>query len=131
MLPSGRRVWGRGLRTGPPEVEPDFGLYLLPSRPTFAWPSTWIRWRDFWVPSDFVAAREALVETYGRLEVGTVEVACGGGKGRTGTALACLAVLEGLPAPEAVAFVRAHYEPRAIETPWQRRWVERFAGSLS
>jgi protein-tyrosine phosphatase len=55
-----------------------------------------------------------------------VEVACGGGLGRTGTALACLAVLDGVPAGEAVAYVREHYHPRAVETPWQRRFVRRF-----
>jgi protein-tyrosine phosphatase len=58
-----------------------------------------------------------------------VEVACGGGRGRTGTALACLAVLDGVPAHEAVGYVRAHYDARAVETPWQRRYVRRFAGS--
>ncbi len=31
--------------------------------------------------------------------------------GRTGTALACLAVLDGVPADEAVAFVRAKLPP--------------------
>jgi protein-tyrosine phosphatase len=49
-----------------------------------------------------------------------VEVACSGGLGRTGTALACLAVLDGVPAGDAVAFVRGQYHPRAVETPWQR-----------
>jgi hypothetical protein len=33
-----------------------------------------------------------------------VEIACGGGRGRTGTALACLAVLDGVPAEQAVAY---------------------------
>lgn len=47
--------------------------------------------------------------------------------GRTGTALACLAVLDGVPADEAVAFVRDGYHPRAVETPWQRRYVRNFA----
>jgi protein-tyrosine phosphatase len=55
-----------------------------------------------------------------------VEIACGGGRGRTGTALACLAVLDGLPASDAVAYVREHYDRRAIETPWERRYVNRF-----
>ena len=55
-----------------------------------------------------------------------VEIACPGGRGRTGTALACLAVLEGLPGREAIAYVRRHYEPRAVETPWQRRFVTNF-----
>ena len=56
-----------------------------------------------------------------------VEVACHGGRGRTGTALACIAVLDGVPPAQAVAFVRTHYDRRAIETPWQRRYVSRFA----
>ncbi|MGY0232850.1 protein phosphatase [Longispora urticae] len=55
-----------------------------------------------------------------------VEVACGGGRGRTGTALACLAILDGVPPGEAVAFVREHYHRHAVETPWQRRHVRDF-----
>jgi len=53
-------------------------------------------------------------------------VACGGGRGRTGTALACLAILDGVLAADAVEYVRQHYHPRAVETPWQRRFVARF-----
>jgi protein-tyrosine phosphatase len=49
-----------------------------------------------------------------------------GGLGRTGTALACIAVLDGVPAGEAVGYVRRHYSPRAVETPQQRRFVARF-----
>ena len=41
-------------------------------------------------------------------------------------ALACLAVIDGVPADRAVEFVRRHYDARAVETPWQRRYVERF-----
>ncbi len=55
--------------------------------------------------------------------------ACGGGRGRTGTALACLAVLDGVPPAEAVAYARELYDPRAVETPWQRRYVARFKAS--
>jgi len=57
------------------------------------------------------------------------EIACGGGRGRTGTALACLAVLDGVPPRAAVAYVRKHYDPRSVETPSQRRYVTRFATS--
>jgi hypothetical protein len=35
-------------------------------------------------------------------------------------------VIDGVAADEAVAFVRGHYDPRAVETPWQRRFVRRF-----
>ena len=55
-----------------------------------------------------------------------MEIACGGGRGRTGTALACIAVLDGVPGREAAAFVRERYGARAVETPWQRRYVTRF-----
>jgi protein-tyrosine phosphatase len=55
-----------------------------------------------------------------------VEFACEGGKGRTGTALACLAILDGTPPNEAVAFVRANYDSHAVETPWQKRFVRKF-----
>jgi len=128
-LPSGRLVRGRGLRRPPPTgPEPTFGLYLTGGAPPEVdWASRWLRWPDFWLPTDRVAARSALAEAWRRAAAGRVEVACGGGVGRTGTALACLAVLDGLPAAEAVAFVRRGYHPRAVETPWQRRYVTRFA----
>jgi hypothetical protein len=58
-----------------------------------------------------------------------VWIACAGGRGRTGTALACLAILDGVPSTEAVAFVREHYDPRAVETPAQRRYVARWPGN--
>lgn len=63
-----------------------------------------------------------------RLEEATelVEVTCGGGVGRTGTVMACLAVLSGVPADRAVGWTRENYHRKAVETPWQRRWVLRF-----
>ena len=33
---------------------------------------------------------------------------------------------EGISEAEAVAFVREHYHRRAVETPWQRRYVARW-----
>ncbi|UYM06824.1 protein-tyrosine phosphatase family protein [Solicola gregarius] len=128
-LPSGRLVRGRGLRRPlPPGQRPTYGLYLLGRpHPPVDWDSEWIRWPDFRLPSDREAARAAMHAAWRRADTERVEVACGGGVGRTGTALACLAVLDGVPAPEAVAYVRKHYAPRAVETPWQRRFVARFA----
>lgn len=127
-LPSGRLVRGRGLRSTLPEgAAPELGVYLLGSPPpAVPWDSRWIRWPDFRLPVDRDAAREALWEAWERAADERVEVACAGGRGRTGTALACLAVLDGVPADEAVAWVREHYDPRAVETPWQRRFVTRF-----
>jgi hypothetical protein len=128
VLPSGRRVRGRGLRRGlPPGPAPTFGVYLLGTPPpAVAWESRWLRWRDFGLPSDRDEARRVLRELWERALTERVEVACGGGHGRTGTALACLALLDGVPADDAVAFVRRFYDPGAVETPWQKRYVARF-----
>jgi protein-tyrosine phosphatase len=127
-LPSGRLVRGRGLRRPAPEgPPPDFGLYLLGREPEpVPWTSTWVRWPDFRLPADPAAARTAVADAWERAVSQRVEVACGGGRGRTGTALACLAVLDGVPAGDAVAWVREHYDARAVETPWQARFVRRF-----
>ncbi|MGW0579266.1 protein-tyrosine phosphatase family protein [Streptomyces sp. NPDC002920] len=133
-LPSGRLVRGRGLRhpldaTAP---TPSYGVYLLGRQPPpVPWESRWIRWPDFRLPTDRADAREALGEAWRRAAPERVEVACGGGRGRTGTALACIAVLDGVPAAEAVEFVRRHYDRRAVETPWQRGYVRRFTGSAT
>ncbi|HEY3687874.1 MAG TPA: protein phosphatase [Streptosporangiaceae bacterium] len=127
-LPSGRLVRGRGLRDPLPDgPEPAFGLYLLGRRPpAMPWESRWLRWPDFRLPADRAAAAEAFRDAWRRAEGERVELACGGGRGRTGTALACLAVLDGVPRAEAVAYVRANYSRHAVETPWQRRYVARF-----
>lgn len=127
-LPSGRTVRGRGLRSPVPDgAVPGLGVYLLGSPPDpVPWESRWIRWPDFRLPADRERAREVLREAWERAARERVEVACGGGRGRTGTALACLAVLDGVPATGAVAWVRERYHPRAVETPWQRRYVSRF-----
>ncbi|BAH54942.1 protein-tyrosine phosphatase family protein [Rhodococcus opacus] len=130
-LPSGRLVRGRGLRRPLPDGPlPDFGVYLLGrTPPAVQWDSRWVRWPDFALPRDRRDARDALGEVWRRAASERVEVACGGGRGRTGTALACIAVFDGVPARDAVAFVRQHYHPRAVETPWQRRYVGRFTAA--
>lgn len=127
-LPSGRRVRGRGLRSADPGgPSPDLGIYLLGSPPApVPWESRWVRWPDFRLPADREEAYAVLREAWERSVDERVELACRGGTGRTGTAIACLAVLDGVPADDAVAWGRAHYRPRAVETPGQRRWVRRF-----
>lgn len=129
QLPSGRTVRGRALRRPlPAGPRPDFAVYLLGTQPPpVEWESRWLRWPDFRLPADRDEARRVFREAWERAEHERVEVACGGGRGRTGTALACLAVIDGVPAAEAVAFVRAHHDRRAVETPWQKRYVARYA----
>lgn len=129
-LPSGRLIRGRGLRNVlPAGPEPDFALYLQGRPPPpVAWESRWLRWPDWWLPADPGEVRPALADLWQRAASERVEVACSGGRGRTGTALACLAILDGVAAEDAVRYVREHYDPRAVETPWQRRFVARFPG---
>ena len=120
-LPGGARV--RGRRLGDPASPADFAL-VLADGPQPAWPHRRIRWPDFWVPSDPDDALDALHEAHRRAKAGErVEVACRGGVGRTGTALAALAVLDGLSPAQAVTWARGSYHRRAVETPWQRRWL--------
>ncbi|GAB3252599.1 protein-tyrosine phosphatase family protein [Kineosporia babensis] len=127
-LPSGRRIRGRGLRAGPPPgPDPEFGLYLLAKQPPpTPWAGRWIRWPDFRLPTDREDAQKALQAAWDRAAEQRVEIACNGGRGRTGTALACLAVLDGVPPGSAVAYVRQRYSRHAVETLWQRCYVERF-----
>jgi hypothetical protein len=120
-LPGGPRV--RGRRLAGPASPADFAL-LLADGPPPGWQHRRVRWPDFWIPLDRADALDALHEAHRRAHAGErVEVGCRGGVGRTGTALAALAVLDGLTPDQAVTWVRDHYHRRAIETPWQRRWL--------
>ncbi len=124
-FPGGRRIRGRALRHPLPDgLEPEFGVYLLTREPgPFNWDHRWVRWPDFGTPTCTDDAIAALGEAYRRSASERVELACGGGVGRTGTALAAIAVLAGVPRSEAVAWVRHRYNHRAVEMPSQRRWV--------
>lgn len=126
-LPSGLLVRGRGRRRRPPAAEPQWGLVLAAREPRAdgPWPVRWVRWPDFRLPHDSADALEALREAQARCVTQRVEVSCGGGVGRTGTALAALVLLDapGLEPDAAVEWVRRGYHPRAVETRGQRRWL--------
>jgi protein-tyrosine phosphatase len=128
----GRKIRGRGLRRTPSDGQrPEFAVYLLARDPgPFDWPHRWVRWPDFRTPASTEDAVSVLAEAYERSAGERVEIACGGGVGRTGTALAAIAVMAGVPSAEAVDWVRARYDDRAAETPGQRRWVLRFERGL-
>ncbi|SDL02954.1 Protein-tyrosine phosphatase [Arthrobacter sp. ov407] len=128
VLPSGRSVRGRGLHYALPEGPlPDFGLYLLGKQPPrVEWESRWLLWPDLRLPANHQDAVDAFREAWRRAESERVEVACWRGIGRTGTALACIAVLDGVPPAQAVSYVRRKYRRRTVETPGQRRYVARF-----
>ena len=129
-LPSGLRVRGRGLRAGLPDGDaPTLAVHLSRRRPAAVpWEALWVRWPDFWVPTDPVDALSVLRAAHARAGTERLELACGGGVGRTGTALAVLAVFDGLSPDEAVRWVRWRYHRRAVEVPWQRLLPARAAG---
>lgn len=107
---------------------PTYGLYL-DERWAPPWPHAHVPWPDFGLPPDAEALRASLRDVLDRARRGErVEVACVGGHGRTGTALACLATLTGVPASDAVAWVRGQYCDGAVETEDQRAFVESFGG---
>ena len=109
------------------KLEAIVGLYLDPLWEP-GWPSTLLDWPDFGVPKETGAADAEIRAAFERARTGEqVEVACVGGHGRTGTVLACMAVLAGVPGDRAVEWVRARYCVRAVQEPSQQYWVERFA----
>lgn len=127
QLPDSAWIRGRGLRRlTPAGSDPDYGLYLgVGYHP--AWEHQHLSWPDFWLPRDPTLAVHLLREAHAHARSGQrVEIACAGGRGRTGTALAAVAILAGIDPAHAVTWVREHYDRGAVETPWQRRWVRRF-----
>ena len=110
------------------DVPPDFGLYL-DERWRPPWPHEYLDWPNFGVPDDPVLVVVALESLLDRARAGQrVEIGCYGGHGRTGTALACLAILCGQAPGESVSWVRAGYCERAVETDEQEAFARDFAG---
>jgi len=127
VFPDGTAVTACGLRERRVDDEGrDFGLYMDPRwAPT--WPAELIDWEDFGLPADPERAAAQIRAAFDRARAGErVEVGCAGGLGRTGTVLACMAVLSAVPPSDAVAWVRANYDPRAVETPEQETLVLAF-----
>jgi rhodanese/phosphatase family protein len=128
-FPDGSRVRASSLaerRSEDPERA--YGLYL-DERWAPTWPAELVAWPDFGVPGEPEVAARQIDAAFRRAQAGElVEVGCLGGSGRTGTVLACMAVLAGVPPEEAVSWVRAAYRPEAVETAEQEAWVRWFAG---
>lgn len=127
-LPGGAAVTAASFHSPDPyarDHDPDYGLYFDPAwQPP--WPHDHVEWPDFGVPDRraLVVALDALLA---RAIAGEhVEIGCLGAHGRTGTAVACLAVAAGHPAGEAVAWAREHYCAGAVETPEQEQFVGLF-----
>jgi hypothetical protein len=97
QFPDGTTVEAVGIQERRPDKPSrDYGFYLDARwRPT--WTADVIEWEDFGLPADAEATAEAICNTFRRAKHGArVEVGCIGGLGRTGTVLACMAILAGI-----------------------------------
>ncbi len=109
-------------RTGDDYV-PDFGLYLDDVWTPY-WRNEFILWTDHGVPVHLVIAFEQILSAVEMAIDGVeVEVGCIGGHGRTGTALACAAVILGMEPEEAIKHIREAYCKEAIESASQEWYI--------
>jgi hypothetical protein len=126
VFPDGTGVTGVSFDANDPygrRVPPDFGLYLDPVWSP-SWPHLLVPWPDGGLPTDPEGIVATLRSLHGRAAAGQrLEVGCLGGHGRTGVALACMAVVAGVPAGDAVAYVRQRYCAGAVETEEQAAFV--------
>jgi hypothetical protein len=136
-LPDGATVHAQGrlgLVPSSPSPQPDYALYLderWADDPNVTWPFRLISWPDFGLPENERELFDAVLDIHARAKAGeTVQIACYGGLGRTGTVLSCLAVCAGVPVGDAVEWVRTNYDRRAVETDEQVQLDETFASSL-
>ena len=128
LLPDGTRIRASSIgERREQDPQRTYGLYLdaawAPS-----WPAEIIEWQDLGAPADPERAAGQITDAYARAKAGeVVEIGCLGGLGRTGTVLACMAVLAGAEPEGAVPWVRRSYDARAVETAEQAEWVVWFA----
>ena len=127
-FPDGSRVRASALADRQADdPERAYGLYL-DARWAPTWPADVIAWPDFGLPVEPDVAAGQITDAFLRARRGElVEVGCLGGSGRTGTVLACMAVLAGVPPKDAVPWVRSAYRQQAVETVEQEAWVRWFA----
>jgi hypothetical protein len=136
-LPDATVVYAQGrLGLVPPSrsPQPDYAVYLDQrwlADPEVTWPYRMITWPDFGLPENEGELFDAILDIHARAKAGEiVQIACYGGLGRTGTILSCLAVCAGVQFSDAVEWVRANYDRRAVETDEQVQLVEAFASSF-
>ncbi|MDD7465644.1 MAG: protein-tyrosine phosphatase family protein [Actinomycetaceae bacterium] len=130
-FPSGRRIRGRSWNQ-PISKYADVSAILTTASPeTFAARHAvgigrevvYISWPDNRLPRRPQQAIEQLSQLLERAHSQRVEITCGGGVGRTGTALAMLAIIDGMDAADAIAFVQRNYNPESVSSHAQRGFL--------
>jgi hypothetical protein len=126
-------VYASKVRKHTTDTTPDLGCYAYggwnPSSPAL-----FIPWQDYGLPTcSYVSAAKSIKAAFTAAKDGeVVEVGCMGGHGRTGTILACMAVLADpeLTGPEAVKYIQRVHCNKAVETSsqeWFVRWFRAWA----
>jgi len=84
---------------------------------------------DYGVPDEagLRAILAQMLEAMRAAPDGAYHIGCKAGIGRTGTVMACLAIMAGAVEGDPVAWLRAAYFQGAIETPGQEAFVRGFA----
>ncbi|MDR6939935.1 protein-tyrosine phosphatase family protein [Arcanobacterium hippocoleae] len=135
QFPSGRRIRGRSWKVKAAE-EADLSLVLttvtgqeFASYAVFpgSTESMMIDWPDERIPRRGAHAVAQLNEIWERAKDERVEITCRTGIGRTGTALAIIAVFEGMDPDAAIEFVQKNYHPDSVKSPAQRGFLREYA----
>ena len=130
-FPSGKRIRGRSWHQ-PISEYADVSAVLTTATPeefaqrgavSMARELIYISWPDNRVPRRPRQAMTQLHELLNRAEKERIEITCGGGVGRTGTALAILAIFDGMAPDEAIAFVRSSYNEESVTEHAQRGFL--------
>lgn len=128
ILLNGVEVYASKVRNHTSDTTPDLGIYAY-SGWNPASPAMFIPWQDYGLPTcSYTSAAKSIKLAFESAKAGeVVEVGCMGGHGRTGTILACMAILADpeLTGPEAVKLVQTAHCAKAVETSsqeWFVRW---------
>lgn len=122
-------VYASKVRSHTEGTTPDLGCYAYGGWNP-ASPALFIPWQDYGLPTcSYETAARSIKMAFDAAKSGdTVEVGCMGGHGRTGTILACMAVMadEELTGQAAVKYIQATHCTKAVETSTQEWFVRWF-----
>ncbi|MDY5589852.1 MAG: protein-tyrosine phosphatase family protein [Arcanobacterium sp.] len=130
-FPSGRRIRGRSWNQPISEYADVSAVLTTASPEEFAARHAvgmgrelvYISWPDYRIPRRPQQAIEQLAELLERASSERVEITCGGGVGRTGTALAMMAIIDGMKASDAIDLVQTQYNPESATSHAQRGFL--------
>lgn len=130
-FPSGRRIRGRSWGESVCEYADVTAVlttataqeFAERNAPGIAHDVVYISWPDYRIPRRPQQAKDQLRQLFDRAAHERVEITCGGGVGRTGTALAMLAMMDGLAPAQAIEYVQNAYNPDSVSSHAQRGFL--------